>query len=118
MDQNISQFLDDIQSSSIQRFDTVQAIRELFKNVTPLLEEGFKYGGIVYSFSGGLIGGVFAYKEHLSIEFSYGADFLDPHGVLEGGGKKRRHIKIRDLKDVEGKSVSFYISEAMKNLPL
>jgi hypothetical protein len=118
MDNKVKQFLNDLQSLSSERYETVSAIRNLFSDIKPPLEEGFKYGGIAYSFSGNLIGGIYVYKEHLSIEFSYGAHFLDSHKVLEGGGKGRRHIKIRELKDVKDKFVSFYIQEMMKHLPI
>lgn len=117
MNDKVQEFLDDLQTSSPQRFEIVSTIRELFSATTPPLEEGFKYGGITYSFSGDLVGGIYVYKEHLSIEFSNGAHFPDPHNVLEGGGKGRRHIKIRELKDIEEKSVSFYIQETTQHLP-
>ncbi len=117
MDDKVKQFLDNLQSLSTERYETVSEIRELFRNVKPPLEEGFKYGGIAYSCSDNLVGGIYVYKEHFSIEFSYGAHFPDPYKVLEGGGKGRRHIKIREPKDVDNKSVSFYIQETTKHLP-
>lgn len=115
MDKKISQFLEDIRFVSSERFQLVMAIRELFQGASAQLDEGIKYGGLTYSSSKELVGGIFSYKEHVSIEFSNGADFSDPEGVLEGGGKRRRHIKIRELKDVENKAVGFYIQEAIKS---
>jgi hypothetical protein len=37
--------------------------------------------------------GVFA--RHVSIGFFHGADLPDPQGLLEGGGKRMRHVKLR-----------------------
>lgn len=36
-----------------------------------------------------------AYAEHAGIGFFFGADLDDPAGVLEGGGKRMRHVKLR-----------------------
>ena len=117
MNDKVTKFLNDLQTSSMQQFEIVSTIRQLFISSNTPLEEGFKYGGIVYSFSGSLIGGIFLYKNHLSIEFSYGTYFSDPYKVLEGQGKGRRHIKITDAKDIEKKSVPFYIQEINRHLP-
>lgn len=36
-----------------------------------------------------------AYAEHASIGFFFGAFLDDPAGLLEGGGKRMRHVKLR-----------------------
>lgn len=36
----------------------------------------------------------------------------DPHGVLEGGGKLRRHIKLRALQDIADRHVAEYVQAA------
>ncbi|MCO7224734.1 DUF1801 domain-containing protein [Pleionea sp. CnH1-48] len=114
MSSKLEDFLKDIQLVSSERYDTISAIRKLFHQAEVPLDEDIKYGGIVFNVSGYLVGGIFSYKQHVSIEFSDGADFPDPHKVLEGGGKRRRHIKIHDPKDITEKSVDFYISESVK----
>jgi hypothetical protein len=75
--------------------------------------ESIKYGGLTYSIDKELISGIFSYKQHVSIEFGRGCDFPDPQGVLEGGGKYRRHIKISALQEIKDKCVAFYIQEAI-----
>jgi hypothetical protein len=42
-----------------------------------------------------------AHAEHVNLGFYYGADLSDPEGLLEGTGKKLRHIKVRDIGDVD-----------------
>jgi len=59
------------------------------------------------------MGGIFVYSGHISIEFSFGDELADPDKILEGKGKKRRHIKIIKIQDVEEKQVKFFISSAM-----
>jgi len=111
---DVNEFLQDLRFVSLERYELICAIQKLFNQSNPSLTEGIKYGGLTFSTSKGLIGGIFSYKEHVSIEFSEGADFPDPNGVLEGGGKRRRHIKLRTLKEIDDKSVIFFIQEALK----
>lgn len=56
--------------------------------------------------------GVFSYTRHVSLEFPEGASLPDPHQVLEGGGKHRRHIKLRATKDIAEKQVREYVGAA------
>lgn len=35
------------------------------------------------------------FKSHVNVGFFCGADLPDPHGLLEGTGKRMRHVKIR-----------------------
>ena len=71
--------------------------------------------GLVFNLSNALIGGIFPYKDHISIEFSNGADFPDPSGMLEGKGKNRRHLKIAKKQDIDAKYVEIFAAEAVKN---
>ncbi len=41
-----------------------------------------------------------AHREHVNLGFYYGAELLDPEGLLEGTGKKLRHIKVREIEEV------------------
>ena len=62
------------------------------------------------------IGGVFAYANHVSLEFSHGASFEDPYELLEGTGKFRRHIKLRALSDICDKQCHHYLDLAIARL--
>jgi hypothetical protein len=62
--------------------------------------------------TGALLGGVFAYKGHVSVAFSHGAGFQDPGGCLKGKGKARRHVKLRALGDREAKDVAGFLRQA------
>lgn len=89
--------------------DTARAIRAD-------IHLGEKYGGTVFMTDpdtpSSLLGGVFAYTDHVSVEFSNGAGFSDPDGLLEGKGKARRHIKLRGLADLERKDVAGFLAQA------
>jgi len=108
----IEDFLADIQFVSTEQFEILVSIRELFSEASGDLAEDIKYGGLVFSMSNALVGGIFAYKKHLSIEFSHGANFDDPYGLLEGVGKHRRHLKIYRRDDIDEKKSSYYIKQA------
>ena len=36
-----------------------------------------------------------AFSSHVNVGFFYGADLFDKNGILEGNGKRMRHIKIK-----------------------
>lgn len=109
----VNDFLIDIKSTFPERYEIVDEIREVFINENAEIDEDIKYGGIVFNISGELVGGVFLYKQHLSIEFSNGAQFDDPEKLLEGKGKMRRHLKILEKGELKTKNASFYINQAV-----
>lgn len=107
--------MEDLQTISPDKIDIIKPIRKVFLTANKNLTEDIKYGGLVFNLSNVLVGGIFPYKEHISIEFSNGAEFPDPSGILEGKGKKRRHIKIIKKKDIDDKNVKSFVEEAVKN---
>jgi len=111
----VNKFMDDLQSISPDKLEIIDSIRKIFLNANKELIEGIKYGGLVFNLSNALIGGIFLYKNHISIEFSNGADFSDQSKILEGKGKKRRHLKIFEKQDIEAKNVGAFVAEAVKN---
>ncbi|SMX37844.1 DUF1801 domain-containing protein [Octadecabacter ascidiaceicola] len=88
------------------------------KDLRPGIYIGSKYGGTTFVTdpaqpdSISLVGGVYAYKDYVSVEFSKGAEFDDPNGLLEGKGKARRHVKLRSLGDLDFKNVVGFLSQA------
>jgi hypothetical protein len=41
------------------------------------------------------------FGEHVNLGFNYGLDLPDPDQLLEGAGKKFRHVKIQTIEDVK-----------------
>ncbi len=108
----VQTLLDDIRLVSEERHAVVEAVRALVqKSFTPFAEE-VKYGGILFA-SGVQFCGVFAYKEHVSVEFSHGARIDDTWGHLEGSGKGRRHLKLVSLDDIKAKQLAQYLPLAL-----
>ncbi|MCP1726599.1 hypothetical protein J2T60_000564 [Natronospira proteinivora] len=104
--------LDDIRQLSEARHAMTQAVREVALSVGPDVSEEVKYGGLLFSARDFAFCGVFAYTHHVSVEFSEGASLPDPHQVLEGQGKYRRHIKLRSKADITEKYLQAYIKAA------
>jgi len=111
----VREFLNDIQSISVDQFEIFKAVQTFFLNYDSTLEEAIKYGGLVFMQEGKLIGGIYAYQKHISIEFSHGTQLDDPFSVLDGSGKHRRHIKLRSFVDISNKHVNVYIENALNN---
>jgi len=113
--EKVNEFLIDIQTTFPDKSETVEKIRKIFLEENSEIEEDIKYGGIVFNVSGQLVGGIYLYKQHISIEFSDGAKFNDKSGLLEGKGKMRRHLKILEKNDLIGKNIRIYIKQAVNS---
>jgi hypothetical protein len=53
---------------------------------------------------------------HVNLGFPRGASLPDPNGVLEGEGKKMRHIKFASERDLERPVVRRYIRSAIEQV--
>ncbi len=109
----VAQLLEDLRAHDADRYAVVQALREAVLGLDAAITEEVKYGGILFAASQPFCG-IFAYTRHVSLEFSEGAALPDPHGVLEGQGKGRRHIKLTAVQDIAAKHVAEYLKLALQ----
>jgi hypothetical protein len=63
-------------------------------------------------------GYVNAFSGHASVGFFYGADLADPAGLLEGAGKRMRHVKLRWAQPVNAAALSELIAAAYRDMRL
>lgn len=105
---SVHTLLEDIRLVSETNYEIVEAVRVLITKAFKGATEEVKYGGILFT-SGVQFGGVFAYKEHVSVEFGSGANINDPFGHLEGSGKGRRHLKLKSVEDIKNKKLAEYL---------
>lgn len=110
---SVQALLDDIRLLGDEQHSLVESVRALVKKTVSPLSEEVKYGGILFS-SGVQFCGVFAYKQHVSVEFGNGALIADTLGHLEGGGKGRRHIKLHSAEDIKAKNLAHYLPLALE----
>jgi Domain of unknown function (DU1801) len=54
-------------------------------------------------------------NDYLNLGFFHGSELLDPTMVLEGTGKKLRHVKIRSIAQAQSQDIMDLIIEARKN---
>jgi len=108
----VQKFLEDIMMIDPEKFEILQKLCEVVFSNYPETEERMMYGGIMFSLETDF-GGLFVRKNHISFEFGFGVYMDDPHNILEGSGKLRRHLKIRSLADIEDKKVDFFIKQVL-----
>ena len=113
MNQKVKSLLDDWQIINPTLYEIANSVRAKILQLTDTVDEEVKYGGILFAAPEPFCG-IFVYKQHISVEFSHGAEIPDPHGLLEGKGKGRRHLKLHMLEDVENKHLTDYLRLAQK----
>ena len=55
-----------------------------------------------------------AQREYVNLGFYYGADLPDPQGLLEGTGKKLRHIKVKDVEAVDQAAIRHMVQASLE----
>ena len=113
MDQKVKNLLDDWQTSNPALYEIADSVRAKIWQLADAVGEEVKYGGILFAAPEPFCG-IFVYKQHVTVEFGHGAETADPHGLLEGKGKGRRHLKLHTLEDVENKHLADYLRLAQK----
>ena len=63
-------------------------------------------------------GYVNAFSEHVNVGFFFGAVLDDPAGLLEGTGRRMRHVKLRPRQQVDGAALSVLIATAYRDMRL
>ncbi|MEQ8424245.1 MAG: DUF1801 domain-containing protein [Cyclobacteriaceae bacterium] len=66
-------------------------IKKCGKDVEDIFHDGYPMGCVDSS----PFAYVNAFSNHVNVGFFYGADLEDARGILEGSGKRMRHVKIK-----------------------
>lgn len=112
-DTRVQAFLETMQAMDFEKYQILQDARAIVFAAAPDINERFIYGGIMFRHQEVDIGGVFASKKHVSFEFTQGFQFNDPDKILEGGGKYRRHLKLRSAADLVAKDLAGFVKQAL-----
>jgi len=87
-------------------------LRRMIHQALPHVSESLKWGMPVYE-QDKLICSIRPAKEFVALQFyQSGTSLSDPDGLLEGMGKKMRHIKIRSKKDIRKRLFIKWIKQA------
>ena len=57
-----------------------------------------------------------AFSAHVNVGFFQGADLDDPKGLLEGSGKRMRHVQVRWGQSVDEEALSALIETAYRDM--
>jgi hypothetical protein len=63
-------------------------------------------------------GYVNAFRAHVNVGFFFGAMLDDPAGLLEGAGKRMRHVKLRPAQHVNAAALRKLIASAYRDIRL
>lgn len=89
-----------------------EALRALGPDIRELLHDGWPTacaGDAAFAY-------VAAYAAHAAIGFYFGAALPDPHGLLEGSGKRMRHLKLRWAEPVNAAAISGLMDAAYSDI--
>ena len=101
-----------------EKTNLINLLDTLVMSAVPKATRVAKYGGTLYTLKPeekeGQFCGVFSYTSHVQLSFAHGASLDDPDGLLEGGGKFRRHLTFKSLDDVDAKVVKRFCKAAIQ----
>lgn len=91
----------------------VALIRDLMRECEPKVQEIISYGIPAFR-ANRTLAVINPTKDGITFAFSRGAEYQDRHGLLRGVGKRSKHIKIKDLANVNQDALRYYIRQALE----
>ncbi|HYR49528.1 MAG TPA: DUF1801 domain-containing protein [Candidatus Eisenbacteria bacterium] len=91
----------------------VASIRRVMKESAPGVHEVISYGIPMYGLKRPLAW-INPSKTGITLGFRQGASFADRYGLLRGTGKHAKHVRMRNLGEVNVPALEYYIKQALK----
>ena len=91
-----------------------QRMRECGPDVREVMHDGCPTACVEDS----AFGYVGVFRQHANVGFFHGADLMDPAGMLEGTGKRMRHVKVRPGGDLASAALAALIRAAYDDMKL
>src|SRR5690554_1170948 len=110
---DVKKFLEEIKMIDADKSEILIEIRQIIFDLFPKTDESIMYGGIIFFFNDEMFSGLFLNKKHVTVEFSKGFLMQDPHALLEGKGKYRRHLKLKSMEDIVNNDLAFFVQQAL-----
>jgi hypothetical protein len=87
-----------------------QALRATIRREFPGAVEQVDFGNKLIAFGRtmkmrGLLFAIIAHKVHVNLQLADGADLPNAGGLIEGTGKRIRHVKIRSVEDASSPAI-------------
>lgn len=93
--------------------ELTESLRQHLRSIRPEMKEDASLKlGVIYYRHNGVVCALTAHKAHVNLHFYKGTQLSDLHGVLQGSGKKLRHLKFRELEDIQEDVIAQYVQEA------
>jgi hypothetical protein len=105
----VDEYVEDLEG---WRAEVVAKLREIVAEAAPEAQEAIKWGRPVYSLGGPLCY-IMAHEANVNLGFWQGAELEDPEGLLQGTGKKMRHIKLKGMEAVDSQQLSALVRQAV-----
>ena len=80
------------------------------------VRELFHDDGAVVCLGDAPFASVSAFRNHVNVGFYHGASLPDPAGLLEGSGKRMRHVKLRPESEVDTSALRALIEAAYADI--
>jgi hypothetical protein len=88
-------------------------LRNIILEMFPDMNENIKWNNLVYE-KNGYVCAILIHKNHVNLEFWRGTEIQDPKNLLEGTGKKMRHIKIESESQINKEYIKKFIEESIE----
>jgi hypothetical protein len=85
-----------------------QQMRECGPDVRELMHDGSPTACV----QGAAFGYVNVFRAHVNVGFFHGTELEDPTGLLEGTGKRMRHVKVKPGVDLDSAALAALITTA------
>ena len=89
-----------------------ERMRECGDDVRELMHDGCPHACV----EDAAFGYVNTFKSHVNVGFFHGAALGDPAGLLEGSGKRMRHVKLRPGAEVDAAALRGLIDAAYRDI--
>jgi hypothetical protein len=109
---SVKQFLE---QNPVETRRIIERLREVAKNAMPDAKEIMYHGAIGYSPTGApydRVVYIMSAESHVTLGFFFGSHLSDPEHLLEGVGKRMRHVKIGTLKDADNPAIKNLLNAA------
>ena len=98
------------------------ALRRVIRQAAPGAVETVDFGNKLIAFGWSmkmrdLLFALICHRSWVNVQFADGADLPDPAGIVEGTGKKVRHVKVRTLEEAAGPALLALIQAQLSIRP-
>ena len=108
---NVEEFFDSLEEPLAT---SARELRGLIHEGVPNASESIKWGMPVYE-TDRLICAIRPGNGYVALQFyASGTSLHDPDGLLEGSGRKMRHVKIRSKRDIKKKLFRSWLEQATR----